>query len=79
LLFQLRQSQDYCSETECFSVWPEMNDESSDFLTTFLIIGVIAVLYAFRPRSLRNSTKNIINSSNKPGSHGDDPPSPTVN
>ena len=41
--------------------------ECSDFLFTCLIIGAIALLYAFRPRSLRYSTRNVINkSSNEP-------------
>ncbi|KAG5322254.1 SIM14 protein, partial [Pseudoatta argentina] len=93
LLSILRQSQDYCSDTECFNVsrcskcffflipGPQTNvRECSDFLFTCLIIGFIALLYAFRPRSLRYSTRNVINkSNNEPGSHGDGPPSPTMN
>ncbi|XP_071566075.1 uncharacterized protein [Temnothorax nylanderi] len=80
LLSILRQSQDYCSDTECFSIsrlpGPQTNvRESSDFLFTCLMIGFMVLLYAFRP-SLRRSTRNIIKSSNEPGSHGDGPPSP---
>ncbi|XP_071628452.1 small integral membrane protein 14 isoform X1 [Temnothorax longispinosus] len=80
LLSILRQSQDYCSDTECFSIsrlpGPQTNvRESSDFLFTCLMIGFMVLLYAFRP-SLRRSTRNIIKSSNEPGSHEDGPPSP---
>ncbi|KAL0122370.1 hypothetical protein PUN28_007237 [Cardiocondyla obscurior] len=79
LLSILRQSQDLCSDTECFSVsrfpGPQTNArESSDFLFTCLIVAFIVLMYAFRPRSLRQS--NIVKNRNEPGSHGDGPPSP---
>ncbi|XP_011259137.1 small integral membrane protein 14 [Camponotus floridanus] len=83
LLSILRQSQNYCSDIECFSVsripGPQQNiQESSDFLFTCLIIGFVVFLYAFRPRSLRQSNRNIIKSNNEPSSRGD-PPSPPTN
>ncbi|XP_011873988.1 PREDICTED: small integral membrane protein 14-like [Vollenhovia emeryi] len=83
LLSILRQSQDYCSDTECFSVsripGPQTNvREPSDFLFTCLIIGFIVLLYAFRPRTLRHSIRNVVKNSNEPGSHGDGPPPPST-
>ncbi|XP_070156911.1 small integral membrane protein 14 [Polyergus mexicanus] len=82
LLSILRQSQDYCSDTECFSVsripGPQNVQEPSDFLFTCLIIGFVVLMFAFRPRSLRQPSRNIIKS-NEPGSHDDPPSPPTVN
>lgn len=43
--------------------------ESSDFLFTCLIIGFVVFLYAFRPRFLRQSNRNIIKSNNEPVSY----------
>ncbi|XP_072744706.1 small integral membrane protein 14 [Anoplolepis gracilipes] len=85
LLSILRQSQNYCSDTECFSVsrtplpGPQNTQESSDFLFTCLIIGFVILMYAFRPRSLRQPSRNITKSNNEPGSHDDPPSPPTVN
>ncbi|KAL6265073.1 hypothetical protein P5V15_005164 [Pogonomyrmex californicus] len=87
LLSIIRQSQDYCSDTECFSLsrlplGPQTNiqREHSPFLFTWLIIGFILFLFIFRPNSLRQSTRNVIKTRNEPDSHSDDPPSPpTVN
>jgi len=84
LLSILRQSQDYCSDTECFSVsripGPQNSvQEPSDFLFTCLMIGFVVLLYAFRPRSLRQSIRNVTKSNNEPGSHDDPPSPPTMN
>ncbi|KAL7302969.1 small integral membrane protein 14 isoform X2 [Trichogramma pretiosum] len=68
LLSFLRQSQDYCSDTECWSLsrlpGPAVdsdNSESNDFfmLCFFTIIGLL--LYAFRPQSARKLDKEFAN------------------
>ncbi|XP_012231445.2 small integral membrane protein 14 [Linepithema humile] len=84
LLSILRQSQDYCTETECFSVSripgppPNVHSESSDFVFAWFVIAFLVLMYAFRPRSLRQPSRNITKNSNEPDSH-DDPSPPTVN
>ncbi|XP_050459314.1 small integral membrane protein 14 [Cataglyphis hispanica] len=83
LLSILRQSQDYCSDIECFNVsripGPQNVQEPSDFLFSCLIIGFVVLIFVFRPRSMRQPSRNVIKSNNEPGSHDDPPSPPTVN
>ena len=80
LLSMLRQSQNLCTETECFSTTglPESCDVSfsSDFLMTCLMIAFIVVMYAFRPNSLRQLRSD--NTTERKNGHDstDDPPTP---
>lgn len=84
LLSILRQSQDYCTETECFNIPrvpgpQDVQEPTNGFLNICLIIGLIILMYAFRPRSLRQSTGNVIKSrTNEPGSRYDPPSPPTA-
>lgn len=83
LLYILRQTQNFCSDTECFSFsrlpGPPPVESSSNFFLTCLFFAFMVVMYITRPRSLRrpqlesNVTKNRDNIS---GSNDDLPPPP---
>ncbi|XP_014469947.1 PREDICTED: small integral membrane protein 14-like [Dinoponera quadriceps] len=82
LLSILRQSQDYCTDTECFNISrlpePQVVQESPIFfLNICLIFGVIILMYILRPRPLQRLNNDIIKSrNNEPGSRHDPPSSP---
>ena len=85
LLLILRQSQNYCTDNECFSMsrLPGPRDTSSSsnfFMTTLLIIGFAVLMYVLRPNSLRQLTNNTAKDrDNERDSNGDPPvPPPTV-
>ncbi|XP_032688331.1 small integral membrane protein 14-like [Odontomachus brunneus] len=85
LLSILRQSQDYCTDTECFNVSrlpePQVVQETPIFfLNICLIFGALILMYAFRPRSLQQLSSDVIKRrSNEPGSRHDPPSSPPMN
>ncbi|XP_078045228.1 small integral membrane protein 14 [Augochlora pura] len=79
LSFILRQNQDYCTDNECLNLSQfrtPRNAQSSNFLTIFLIIAFVVVMYALRPNSYRrlrnDNTKDQVNGHNS----NDEPPSP---
>ncbi|XP_018420132.1 PREDICTED: small integral membrane protein 14 [Nanorana parkeri] len=82
LIYLLRQSQSYCTDTECLQELPGPNPSSNDggfniamIVMAWLVIGF--TLYLLRPRSLRGAR-----ASGKPTSpHNDprnEPPAPPV-
>ncbi|XP_073464745.1 small integral membrane protein 14 [Aquarana catesbeiana] len=82
LISLLRQSQSYCTDTECLQEMPGPNSSSSDggfnvamIVMAWLVIGF--TLYLLRPRSLRGAR-----ATGKPTSpHNDpshEPPAPPV-
>ncbi|KAK0174564.1 hypothetical protein PV327_010323 [Microctonus hyperodae] len=80
--FQLRQTQAYCTDNECLSLMRLPGPESSESIPDYLFIGLafvaMAILYLFRPNSLRqgsggNDVKIPRNNSIGPN---DDPPPP---
>ncbi|RLU26865.1 hypothetical protein DMN91_000663 [Ooceraea biroi] len=85
LLSILRRSQDYCSDTECFSVsripGPQAPvREPSDFLFTCIILTVIVLMYAFRTRlTSPQSSGHTVKNYNEPGSQNGPPSPPTGN
>ncbi|XP_027692096.1 small integral membrane protein 14 isoform X1 [Vombatus ursinus] len=77
--FQLRQSQSYCTDTECLQELPGPNSSVDPGLSVTMIImfwvAIAMILFLMRPFNLRGS---II--SGKPTSphNGQDPPAPPV-
>ncbi|XP_053560019.1 small integral membrane protein 14 [Bombina bombina] len=81
LISLLRQSQSYCTDTECLQELPGPNPSGdvgigiTMIMMAWLVIGF--TLYLLRPRSLRGNS-----ASGKPSSphnnQGHDPPSPPV-
>ncbi|XP_029445091.1 small integral membrane protein 14 [Rhinatrema bivittatum] len=81
LISLLRQSQSYCTDTECFQEIPGPNSSGNDGISVTMIMMAWLVfalaLFLFRPRNLRG-----FNSSGKPSSphnnQGNEPPAPPV-
>ncbi|KAM3831680.1 small integral membrane protein 14 isoform 1-T2 [Vipera latastei] len=79
LIDLLRQSQSYCTDTECLQELPGPNPSAEhDFSVTMIMVGwlVLAlVLFLMRPTSLRRSI-----GAEKPSRphNGQDPPAPAV-
>ncbi|KAK2908797.1 hypothetical protein Q8A67_004634 [Cirrhinus molitorella] len=81
LISLLRQSQSYCTDTECLQEMPGPNSSvEGDLTLPMIIMGwlVLAlVLFLFRPASMRGPS-----ASSKPtgphGNHGREPPAPPV-
>ncbi|XP_054009001.1 small integral membrane protein 14 [Hylaeus anthracinus] len=76
LLAILRQSQNYCTETECFLPGSRDVQESSDFFTTCLIIAFGIIMYVLRPNSLRRLRNDNAKDSDNRRDSNDDPPAP---
>ncbi|XP_067298851.1 small integral membrane protein 14 [Pseudorasbora parva] len=82
LINLLRQSQSYCTDSECLQEMPGPNSSSveGDITLPMIIMGwlVLAlVLFLFRPASLRGSSTSSKPSSPH-GNHGREPPAPPV-
>ncbi|XP_043282036.1 small integral membrane protein 14 [Venturia canescens] len=80
LLSILRQTQTACTENECYPTTrlpgPQNDQPSTDMFFLTMIFGVVALLYAFRPNTLRRmSIEDTKPFDNAPGSN-DDPPVP---
>uniref|UniRef100_A0A8C2BHP8 Small integral membrane protein 14 n=2 Tax=Cyprinus carpio TaxID=7962 RepID=A0A8C2BHP8_CYPCA len=81
LLSLLRQSQSYCTDTECLQEMPGPNSSvEGDITLPLIIMGWLVValmLFLLRPASLRGPS-----ASGKPsgphGNHGREPPAPPV-
>ncbi|XP_076627726.1 small integral membrane protein 14 [Colletes latitarsis] len=80
LLAILRQSQDYCSNTACFSPprtqRPNDTLASSDFLMTCLIIAFVLVMYVLGPNTLRRLRNGNTKDRDDERDSNDDPPAP---
>ncbi|XP_067259734.1 small integral membrane protein 14 [Chanodichthys erythropterus] len=81
LLNLLRQSQSYCTDTECLQEMPGPNSSvEGDITLPMIIMGWIVlalVLFLFRPASLRGPSASSKPSSPH-GNHGREPPAPPV-
>ncbi|XP_010071298.1 PREDICTED: small integral membrane protein 14 [Pterocles gutturalis] len=75
----LRQSQSYCTDTECLQELPGPNSSSDNGISFAMImmawVVIALVLFLLRPRNLRGS-----NTAGKPTSqhNGQEPPAPPV-
>ncbi|PBC26150.1 small integral membrane protein 14 [Apis cerana] len=81
LLSILRQSQNYCTDNECFDMsrLPGPRDVSSwnlNFFMILLIIVFVILMYALRPQSLRHLNNDIAKDRNNERDSHDDPPVP---
>lgn len=80
LLSILRQTQAYCTDNECLNVsrlpGPRSALPTSDFLMICLVFGLIAFMYALRPRSLRRLGTNNTKIQGNDVNPNDDPPMP---
>ncbi|CAK9809841.1 Small integral membrane protein 14 [Anthophora plagiata] len=81
LLSILRQSQSYCTDSECLSMsrlpLSHETSSSSNFLLTCLIIAFAVIMYVLRPNSLRRTRTNTVkDQNNERDSNGDNPPAP---
>ncbi|XP_076233002.1 small integral membrane protein 14 [Calliopsis andreniformis] len=80
LLNILRESQSYCSDTECFNLSrlqdPRDDQSSTDFLTVCLIVAFGFIMYALRPNSLRQIRSNNAKDRDNGPNSNDDPPVP---
>jgi hypothetical protein len=84
LLSILRQSQAYCTDNECLTVsrlpGPGNASSESDFMMVCLFAIVGMLLYALRPKSLRQSEDGAKSRDSDPGFDGEPPlPPPAVN
>ncbi|XP_066595482.1 small integral membrane protein 14 [Prorops nasuta] len=78
LLSILRQTQGYCTDNECFSISRLPGPQESptqNFFLFFLVLTFIALMYAFRPNSLRSSNSLKFQENNHDTS-GDPPAGP---
>ncbi|XP_043788402.1 small integral membrane protein 14 [Apis laboriosa] len=81
LLSILRQSQNYCTDNECFDMsrLPGPRDVPSwnlNFFMILLIIVFVVLMYALRPQSLRHLNNDIAKDRNNERDSHDDPPVP---
>ncbi|XP_066576620.1 small integral membrane protein 14 [Amia ocellicauda] len=80
LINLLRQSQSYCTDTECLQEMPGPNPSSTGDLTVPMIMMawmVIAlVLFLLRPASMRGP--GTVGKPSSPHNHGGGPPAPPV-
>ncbi|XP_012277892.1 small integral membrane protein 14 [Orussus abietinus] len=78
----LRETQAYCSDTECFSLpsLPGPNDtsSSSNLVMMMMMVGMAGLLYVLRPASLRQ-IEDSKPRSHGPGSNNGPPTPPTAN
>ncbi|NP_001084560.1 uncharacterized protein LOC414510 isoform X1 [Xenopus laevis] len=81
LINLLRQSQSYCTDTECLQELPGPNSSSDGGISiamiamAWLVIGF--TLYLLRPRSLRG-TRTSSKPTSPHNNHGPEPPAPPV-
>lgn len=69
LLSILRQSQQHCTENECFPEAPALERPPSENMNSMLLMGLLwamlaIVLFSTRPNSLRGPQKNQSNEDN---------------
>ncbi|XP_015594315.1 small integral membrane protein 14 isoform X1 [Cephus cinctus] len=80
LLSILRQTQAYCTDNECLNLsrlpGPRNGLPSSDFFLMCMTFGIIALMYALRPRSLRQERAEGSKTRNNGGGPNGDPPAP---
>ncbi|XP_015191087.1 PREDICTED: small integral membrane protein 14 [Polistes dominula] len=87
LLYILRQSQDHCSDIECYSLSrlpgpPPVESTSSDFFLTGLFLAFVLVMYITGPRIFQNQQFGFLTKNRDNISDMDDdlpPPPPAGN
>lgn len=79
LLSFLRQNQGYCTDNECLSVSRlpgASNSPSDNFFMLFVMIGVMIIIFALRPKSLRRKQQDKMKVSRDKSDSNDHPPTP---
>lgn len=84
LLYHLQQSQNDCTDIECFNMsrfpGPTAPPSSSDFYPTLVFLGFMALMHLFRPNSSRQiRAGSVKDRKNVPGPDNDPPAPPTIN
>ncbi|XP_076654606.1 small integral membrane protein 14 [Halictus rubicundus] len=79
LFFILRQSHDYCMDSECLNLsqfQAPRNPSSSNFMMTFLIIAFMVIMYALRPNSFRRLRNENAKDRDNGRDSNNEPPAP---
>ncbi|XP_051168577.1 small integral membrane protein 14 [Leptopilina boulardi] len=79
LLSFLRQTQGYCTDNECFTVSRlpgPSNTPSDNFFMLFVMLGVMMIIFALRPKSLRRKQPDDMKVPRGGSGSNDDPPTP---